>query len=132
MHFFTSRWLILAESLVLLLQTILAFAIAPLVLLFSPFEWPLLLVTLLGVWGMLSLWRYFFSFKQHTPPPRWATVGLAAGLVASVGLFILLDTTNRNVQLAQLLLPLIAVHWYLMKRLDIQVSWGADQRKSPF
>lgn len=122
MRFLTSRWLIMAESFVVLLQTILAFALAPVVLLFSPFEWPLLLVSLLGVWGLLSLWRYFFSIKHHTQPPRWAIFGLAAGIMAAIGLFVLLDTSNRNVQLAQLLLPMIALHWYLLKRLDVQVS----------
>lgn len=116
MRFLTSRWFIMAESFVVLLQTILAFALAPVVLLFSPFEWPLLLVSVLGVWGLLSLWRYFFSIQHRTQPPRWASLGLAAGIVASVGLFVLLDTSNRNVQLAQLLLPMIALHWYWLKR----------------
>ena len=124
MKFFTSRWLIMAEALVVLLQTVLAFALAPVVLLFSPFEWPLLLVSLLGVWGLLSLWRYFLSIKHHTPPPSWATFGLAAGIMAAIGLFVLLDTSNRNIQLAQLLLPMIALHWYLLKRLDAQVNWS--------
>ena len=114
----------MAEALVVLLQTVLAFALAPIVLLFSPFEWSLLLVSLLGVWGLLSLWRYFFSIKHHNQPPRWATFGLAAGIMAATGLFVLLDTSNRNVQLAQLLLPMIALHWYLLKRLDLQVNWS--------
>ena len=107
-----------------LLQTVLAFALAIVVLLFSPFEWPLLLVSLLGVWGLLSLWRYFFSIKQHTQPPRWASVGLAAGGMAAIGLFVLLDASNRNVQLAQLLLPMITLHWYMLKRLNLQVNWS--------
>lgn len=119
MRFFTSRGLIMAESFVVLLQTVLAFALAPVVLLFSPFEWPLLLMSGLGIWGLLSLWRYFFSIKHHSQPPRWASVGLAAGIMASVGLFVLLDTSNRNVQLAQLLLPMIALHWYWLKKSGI-------------
>lgn len=121
MRFFTSRWLIMAEALVVLLQTVLAFALAPVVLLFSPFEWPLLLVSLLGVWGLLSLWRYFFSINNHNQPPRWASVGLAAGIVASIGLFVLLDTSNIRVQIAQFLLPMIALHWYLIKKLEASV-----------
>ena len=107
-----------------LLQTVLAFALAPWVLFFSLLEWSFLLVSVLGVWGLLSLWRYFFSIKQHNQPPRWATFGLAAGIMAATGLFVLLDTSNRNVQLAQLLLPMIALHWYLLKRLDLQVNWS--------
>ena len=78
---FTSRWLILAESLLVLLQTILAFTLAPLVLLFSPFEWFPLIVILLGVYGLLSLWRYFLSIKYHRSPPLWATI--KGGIIAA-------------------------------------------------
>lgn len=125
---FTSRWLILAESLLVLLQTILAFTLAPLVLLFSPFEWFPLIVILLGVYGLLSLWRYFLSIKYHRLPPLWATIGLGVGLLASIGLFYVLDTSNWHVQLAQLLMPLIAVHWYCLKKFGVQVDFGKTER----
>ncbi len=122
MSIFASRWLIIAESLIVLLQSILALSLGTLVLLFAPFEWPLVLVSLFGVWGLAALWAYFFSIKHNNLPPLWATVGLGGGLLAALGLFFVLDTSNWHVQLVQLLLPLITVHWYCLKKLGIQVD----------
>lgn len=61
-----------------------------------------------GLWGVVSLWRVFFSFFRPVPAPLWSIGGLIAGSMS--GLYWLLQ---GPLFLSLVSLPAVgvAVHW---------------------
>lgn len=127
MRFLVSHWLILPEFLLLIFQSMIIVPLALLGLFFSLVVGAKFAVlALLGLWGLASQWAYRSSIKTASNPPRWATIGLWVGILVSLLTFRYLVfvpsyVPHLEIDIALLLSPVISLHWYLIKKLDLYV-----------
>ena len=123
-----SRWLIIPEFLLLIFLSMIIVPLSLLALFFSIVVGAKFAVlALLGLWGLVSQWAYRSSIKNATHPPHWATIGLWVGILVSLLtfqylVFIPSYVSHPEIDVALLLSPIISVHWYLIKKLDLYVS----------
>ena len=123
-----SHWLIIPEFLLLILLSMIIVPLALLALFFSIVAGAKFAVlALLGLWGLVSQWTYCFCIKTASYPPRWATIGLWAGILVSLLTFQYLVfvpsyVSHPEMDIALLLSPVISLHWYLIKKMDLYVS----------
>ena len=123
-----SRWLIIPEFLLLIFLSMIIVPLSLLALFFSIVVGAKFAVlALLGLWGLVSQWAYRSSIKNASYPPRWATIGLWVGILVSLLtfqylVFIPSYVSHPEIDIALLLSPIISVHWYLIKKLDLYVS----------